>query len=227
MTQDELKRAVAKAALDYILPKTRPDDILGIGTGSTSNCFIDLLGGHRHVFKAAVASSVASAERLEALGIQVVDLNQVSELRFYVDGADESTPNLELIKGGGGALTREKVVAAVAQTFVCIADSSKWVSQLGRFPLPVEVIPLAREYVARQLAKLGGRPVHRPGVITDNGCDILDVYDLVIHDPKAMEASINQIPGVVTNGLFAHRGADVLLLGEEDGVRILFPQPQL
>lgn len=224
MNQDQLKLAVAKAAIDYVLPKTQATDILGIGTGSTANFFIDLLAEHKHAFKAAVASSHATSARLKKHGITVLDLNEVEEISFYVDGADESTPALELIKGGGAALTQEKIVAAVAKTFVCIADASKWVPVLGHFPLPVEVIPMARELVKRELTKLGGTPIHREGVITDNGCDILDVHDLAITNPAEMEAAINNIPGVVTNGLFALRKADVLLLGESDGVRIIFPQ---
>ena len=225
MTQDELKLAVAKAAVDYVIPKLHKSDVLGVGTGSTANFFIDQLAHHKHAFAAAVASSDATAHRLRGHGIVVVDLNEVAELRFYVDGADETTPVLALIKGGGAALTREKIVAAAAKTFVCIADASKWVTQLGKFPLPVEVIPLARELVKRELLKLGGKPQHRDGVITDNGCEILDVHGLTIEDPVKLETAINQIPGVVTNGLFAIRGADVLLLGEADGVRIVFPNP--
>lgn len=221
MNQDALKQAVAQAAVDYILPKLEQDTVIGAGTGSTANFFIDLLGAHKAKFRGAVASSQATADRLAGLGIEVFDLNEVDELAVYVDGADESNSRLHLIKGGGAALTREKIVAACADEFVCIADQSKWVEVLGAFPLPVEVIPMARAYVARELVKLGGRPVHRQGLITDNGNDILDVHDLRIHDPVGMETSINQIAGVVANGLFAARPADVLLLGNEDGVRTL------
>ncbi len=221
MNQNQLKQAVAQAALDWVLPHLDTAAILGIGTGSTANCFIDLLAAHKHRFAAAVASSTLSAERLRRHGIEVRDLNEVEEIGFYIDGADEADPELALIKGGGAALTQEKIVAAVARTFVCIADQSKRVSVLGTFPLPVEVIPLARNYVARELTKLGGRPVYREGVVTDNGCHILDVHDLHIREPEAMEMRINQIAGVVTNGLFAARRADVLLLGTEQGVQVI------
>jgi ribose 5-phosphate isomerase A len=220
MNQNQLKQAVAQAALDWVLPHLDGNSILGIGTGSTANFFIDLLAAHRHRLTAAVASSNASAERLRAHGIEVRDLNDVEGIGFYVDGADEVDPQLALIKGGGAALTQEKIVAAVAQTFVCIADQSKRVSILGKFPLPVEVIPLSRNYVARELTRLGGRPVYRNGVVTDNGCHILDVHDLQITDPNALETRINQIAGVVTNGLFAVRRADVLLLATEQGVQV-------
>ncbi len=221
MTQDQLKRAVAQAALNYVLPKLHSSAIIGIGTGSTANCFIDLLGEHSGSFRGAVASSDASAARLEALGVPVFDLNSLDQMVAYVDGADECNPALELIKGGGAALTREKIVAAAADEFICIADGSKWVETLGRFPLPVEVIPMARAYVARQLVKLGGRPVYREGIITDNGNVILDVHDLQISQPKMLEQQINQITGVVCNGLFALRPADVVLLGTADGVQLL------
>ncbi|WP_347330077.1 ribose-5-phosphate isomerase RpiA [Marinimicrobium locisalis] len=224
MTQDELKQAVGQAAVDYIAPKLRPDRIIGVGTGSTANCFIDALARLKDDFAGAVASSDASAERLQKLGIKVFDLNEVSELEVYVDGADESNEYLELIKGGGAALTREKIVRAVSKEFVCIADESKWVDVLGRFPLPVEVIPMARSYVARELVKMGGSPVYREGVVTDNGCVILDVYDFKMVDPRKYETEINQIAGVVTNGLFAQRGADVLLLGGKDGVKTIYPK---
>lgn len=224
MTQDELKQAVGQAAVDYIAPKLHRDSIIGVGTGSTANCFIDALARLKDDFGGAVASSDASAERLRKLGITVYDLNEVSELEVYVDGADESNAQLELIKGGGAALTREKIVTAVSKEFVCIADESKWVGVLGRFPLPVEVIPMARSYVARELVKLGGDPVYREGVTTDNGCVILDVHHLEIMEPKKLEAEINQIAGVVTNGLFARRGADVLLLGGKDGVKTIYPK---
>ncbi len=224
MNQDQLKQAVARAAIDYIAPKLEKDSILGIGTGSTANFFIDMLGELKDDFAAAVASSDASAERLKGLGIEVLDLNEVSELVAYVDGADESNAQLALIKGGGAALTREKIVRAVAREFVCIADESKWVKVLGEFPLPVEVIPMARSYVARELVKLGGDPVYREGVVTDNGNVILDVHNLSITDPKDLELRINQITGVVANGLFAHKGADVLLLGRSDGVETIKPK---
>jgi len=224
MTQDELKQAVGQAAVDYIAPKLQRDSIIGVGTGSTANCFIDALGKLKDDFAGAVASSDASAERLEKLGITVYDLNEVSELLVYVDGADESNAQLELIKGGGAALTREKIVTAVSREFVCIADESKWVDVLGAFPLPVEVIPMARSYVARELVKLGGDPVYRTGVVTDNGNVILDVHHLEILEPKKLEAEINQIAGVVTNGLFARRGADVLLLGTAEGVKTIRPK---
>lgn len=220
MNQNQLKQAVAQAALDWVLPHLNDASILGIGTGSTANFFIDLLAAHKHRFAAAVASSNVSAERLRAHGIEVRDLNDVTEIGFYVDGADEADPQLALIKGGGAALTQEKIVAAVAQTFICIADQSKRVNVLGQFPLPVEVIPLARNYVARELVKLGGRPMYRAGVVTDNGCHILDVHDLKITDPQVLEMRINQIVGVVANGLFAARRADILLLGTDRGVQV-------
>lgn len=218
MNQDELKAAVADAAIAEIKSTLEKDTILGIGTGSTANLFIDRLGPLRHLFKGAVASSEASAKRLEALGIEVFELNSVGTVPFYIDGADEVNANLHMIKGGGAALTREKIVAACAERFICIADGSKYVSQLGHFPLPIEVIPMARSYVARELVALGAEPVYRQGVVTDNGNQIIDCFDFMIADPVAMEAHINAIVGVVTNGLFAARGADVLLLGKEDGV---------
>ncbi len=221
MTQDELKKAVAKAAVDYIQPKLERDSIVGVGTGSTANFFIDYLADIKGQFDGAVASSEASADRLRSHGIPVYDLNSADSLVVYVDGADETNPALELIKGGGAALTREKIVAAVADEFVCIADGSKWVETLGAFPLPVEVIPMARSHVARELVKLGGDPVYRQGCVTDNGNVILDVYNMNITDPVATEAAINQIVGVVTNGLFAARPADVLLLGRESGVETI------
>ena len=217
MTQDELKQAVAKAAIDYVVPGA----IIGVGTGSTANFFIDELGRIKDRIPAAVASSEATAKRLAGHGIRVLDLNEVSELSVYVDGADEITADMAMLKGGGGALTREKIVAAVAQKFVCIADASKLVQTMGRFPLPVEVIPMARAHVARELAKLGGEPVLRAGFTTDNGNIILDVKGLAITDPKALETRLNAIVGVVTNGLFALRGADVALLAGADGVRTL------
>ncbi len=214
MNQDEKKRLVAEAALDYV-----PDGcIVGVGTGSTANFFIDALGARRDRLRGAVASSEASAARLRALGIPLFDLNEVDELPVYVDGADETTRERALIKGGGGALTREKIVAAASKTFVCVVDDSKLVAQLGRFPLPVEVIPLARALVARQLTALGGRPVLREGFITDNGNEILDVHGLAISAPADLETTINQLTGVVTNGLFARRPADVLLMATDRGV---------
>ncbi|MGB2148639.1 ribose-5-phosphate isomerase RpiA [uncultured Cobetia sp.] len=218
MTQDELKQAVARAALDEIRPLLSRDTIIGVGTGSTANLFIDALAEVRHDFAGAVASSEATAERLKGHGIDVFELNHVGTVPVYVDGADEIDPRLAMIKGGGAALTREKIVAACAERFVCIADGSKQVDILGGFPLPVEVIPMARSYVARELVKLGADPVYRDGVLTDNGNRILDCYNFLIKDPIAMEARINAIVGVVTNGLFAARGADVLLVGRESGV---------
>ena len=217
MTQDELKKAVAKAAIAHV-----PQDcIVGVGTGSTVNFFIDELARIKGRLEGAVASSEASAVRLKAAGIRVFDLNSVDELPVYVDGADEVTRHLHMIKGGGGALTREKIVAAVADKFVCIADEAKLKDVLGAFPLPVEVIPMARSYVARELVKLGGHPELRQGFTTDNGNIILDVRGLAIVNPVALEGEINQIVGVVANGLFARRGADVLLLGTRDGVKTL------
>ncbi|MFP8968276.1 ribose-5-phosphate isomerase RpiA [Pokkaliibacter sp. CJK22405] len=221
MTQDEMKKAVAQAALDRILPHLEDDMILGIGTGSTANFFIDALAEHKLRFDGAVASSEASAQRLQAHGIPVYDANSVSRLPFYVDGADEFDPHFNLIKGGGAALTREKIVAALSGEFICIVDSSKKVDVLGNFPLPVEVIPMARSYVARELVKLGGDPEYREGVTTDNGNVILDVYNLSITDPKAFEQQLNMITGVVTNGIFGHRGADVVLMGTPEGVQTL------
>ncbi|GLS24912.1 ribose-5-phosphate isomerase RpiA [Marinibactrum halimedae] len=217
--QDRLKLAVAQAAIDYIKPKLEPDTIVGIGTGSTAAFFIDLLAPLKGLFDGTVASSEASAEQLKGHGISVYDLNAVDNVAVYVDGADETNAQLELIKGGGAALTREKIITAVADEFVCIADESKWVDTLGAFPLPVEVIPMARAHVARELVKLGGDPVYRDGVVTDNGNHILDVHGLHIHNPKSLERAINGIVGVVTNGLFADRPADVLLLGTENGVK--------
>ena len=215
MTQDEMKKAVGWAALSYV----QPDTIIGVGTGSTVNCFIDALASIKDQIKAAVSSSEASTERLKALGITVMDLNEVDSFDLYVDGADEINPQMEMIKGGGAALTREKIVAAVARQFVCIVDSGKVVETMGRFPLPVEVIPMSREYVARELKKLGGNPVYRAGVVTDNGNQILDVHGLHISNAKQLESQINNIVGVVTVGLFAHRGADVALVGSPEGVK--------
>ena len=217
VNQDELKRAVARAALDFVVPGA----IIGVGSGSTANLFIDELAGIRDRIAGTVASSQKSADRLAGHGIPVFDLNAVDDVPVYIDGADEITAGLAMIKGGGGALTREKIVAAVARQFVCIADGSKLVSALGRFPLPVEVIPMARAYVARELAGLGGRPVLRAGFTTDNANVILDVHGLAIPDPAAMEEAIDRIAGVVTVGLFARRSADVLLLGTADGVRTM------
>ena len=216
MTQDELKKAAGWAALEFV----EKDSIVGVGTGSTVNHFIDALGTIREDIKGAVSSSIASTQRLEALGIEVFDLNSVAKLDVYVDGADEIDGSNNMIKGGGAALTREKIVAAVADTFVCIIDDTKNVDVLGEFPLPVEVIPMARSYVARELVKLGGDPVYRDGVVTDNGNIILDVYNMQITDPKTLETQINAIVGVVTNGLFAARGADVVVSGTQDGVVI-------
>ncbi|MFT6101732.1 MAG: ribose 5-phosphate isomerase A [Candidatus Endobugula sp.] len=221
MTQDELKQAVGQAAVDYIQSKLEASSVVGVGTGSTANCFIDALAKIKHLFDGAVASSDVTADRLKSHGISVYDLNSVDNLVVYVDGADEADNNLCLIKGGGAALTREKIVAACADEFVCIADESKLVNILGEFPLPVEVIPMARSYVARELVKLGGIPEHRHGVVTDNGNEILDVHRFSIPNPVEIEREINQIVGVVSNGLFAARSADVLLLGTEDGVKII------
>ena len=213
--QQEMKRRVAAAALEYL----EDGIVLGVGTGSTVNALLDQLGPWVPRLKGAVSSSEASTQRLKALGIPVTDLNEVDDLGLYIDGADEANDRLQLIKGGGAALTREKIVAAAARTFICIADETKLVSRLGRFPLPVEVIPMARNLVARALTALGGRPVHRAGVVTDNGNHILDVHDLAIDDALSLESAINQIAGVVTVGLFARRPADVLLLGTSSGIR--------
>ena len=217
MTQDELKQAVARAALKYVVD----DAYVGVGSGSTATFFIDELAKIKHRIKGAVASSVKTADRLKAGGVYVDDLNNVSDLPVYIDGADEVTEHGAMIKGGGGALTREKIVAAVARKYVCIVDQSKLVPVLGKFPLPVEVIPMARSYVARQLVLLGGQPEWRMGFTTDNGNVILDVRGLSITDPVAMEAKIRRIVGVVTVGLFAARGADVILLGTDAGVRTI------
>jgi ribose 5-phosphate isomerase A len=217
MNQDEQKRAAARAAIQHIPAGC----IVGVGTGSTANYFIDELAGIRSRIDGTVASSEATARRLRGHGIEVMDLNNVDELPLYVDGADEITPYLHMIKGGGGALTREKVVAAVAKKFICIADQSKLVNVLGKFPLPVEVIPMARGYVALEIIRLGGQPVLREGFTTDNGNLILDVHGLQILNPVELETELNQITGVVTNGLFARRPADLLLLGGEGGVRTI------
>ncbi|TCV91688.1 ribose-5-phosphate isomerase RpiA [Biostraticola tofi] len=217
MTQDELKKAVGWAALKYVQPGT----IVGVGTGSTAAHFIDALATVKHQIEGAVSSSDASSEKLRGYGIPLFSLNQVDSLAIYVDGADEINGHMQMIKGGGAALTREKIIAAVADKFICIADASKQVDILGEFPLPVEVIPMARAYVARQLVKLGGLPEYRQGVVTDNGNLILDVRNLRIIDPVDLENKINAIPGVVTVGLFARRGADIALIGSADGVRVI------
>ncbi len=217
MSQDAMKKAAAAAALQHVQAGT----IVGVGTGSTTNFFIDALAGIKHKIDGTVSSSAASTERLKKHGIEVLDLNAVDEIGVYVDGADETNRHLQLIKGGGGALTREKIVAAVAKQFVCIADQSKLVDILGTFPLPIEVIPMARSHVARQIVKLGGQPVLRQGFTTDNGNVILDVRGLQIMEPAKLEAELNNIPGVVTNGIFALRPADVLILGAPEGVRTL------
>ena len=225
MTQDELKQSVAKAACEYVAAHLPHGAILGVGTGSTANFFIDAVAQIKDRIGGAVASSEATRIRLEAHGIRVIDLNSVidegREMPIYVDGADEVDASLAMIKGGGAALTREKIVAAVAGKFICVCDQSKLVAQLGKFPLPVEVIPMARAHVARALAALGGEPRLRAGVITDNGNAIFDVHGLAIANPRQLEMDINQITGVVTNGLFARRGADVLLLASEQGVKTL------
>ena len=217
MTQDEMKKASAIKALEFI----EKDTVVGVGTGSTVNHFIDALATIKHDITGAVSSSEESTKRLKAHGIEVFDLNSIDTLDVYVDGADEITQHMSMIKGGGAALTREKIVAAVAKKFICIADDSKQVDVLGQFPLPVEVIPMARSYVARELVKLGGDPVYRQGVVTDNGNVILDVHNLSITDPTKLETQINAIVGVVTNGLFAQRGANTLVLGTKDGVQVI------
>ncbi len=215
MTQDEMKRKAAEAALEYVIV----DEIVGVGTGSTVNHFIDVLAEIKHKINGAVSSSEASTERLQAHGIKVYDLNDVGDLAVYIDGADESDHYLNLIKGGGGALTREKIIAGASKKFVCIADESKLVDVMGEFPLPVEVIPMARSFIARELVKIGGRPVWREGFVTDNGCDILDVHDLKIMEPVKLENELNKLPGIVTVGIFANRPADVLILGTPEGAR--------
>ncbi|MHB8492980.1 MAG: ribose-5-phosphate isomerase RpiA [Casimicrobiaceae bacterium] len=220
MNQDEQKQSVAREAIRYVVD----DAWIGVGSGSTANCFIDELAKIKSRIKGAVASSVKTAERLKSHGIDVEELNNISDIPVYVDGADEVTEHGAMIKGGGGALTREKIAAAVARKFICIADASKLVGVLGRFPLPVEVIPMARSYVARELVLLGGYPAWRMGLTTDNGNVILDVSGLSIVDPGALEDRINGIAGVVTVGLFARRGADVILLGGDDGVRTITPR---
>lgn len=220
-TQAQLKQDVAQAAFDYVRGRVGDKAVLGIGTGSTANCFIDLLAGIKAQIDATVASSEASAERLRSHGIPVLDLNAVDGVDIYIDGADEANTALELVKGGGGALTREKIVAAVAREFVCIADESKLVARLGAFPLPVEVIPMARSHVGRELLKLGADPVYRQGVLTDNGNIIIDAHGLQVLDARTLEERINNITGVVCNGLFARRPADLLLLAGQGGVRTL------
>ncbi|WP_394135236.1 ribose-5-phosphate isomerase RpiA [Aliivibrio fischeri] len=215
MTQDEMKKAAGWAALEYV----EAGSIVGVGTGSTVNHFIDALATMKNEIKGAVSSSVASTEKLKELGIEVFDCNDVAGLDVYVDGADEINGKNEMIKGGGAALTREKIVAAISDKFICIVDDTKQVDVLGQFPLPVEVIPMARSYVARELVKLGGDPAYRESVITDNGNVILDVHGMKITDAKDLEDKINALPGVVTVGLFAHRGADVLLVGAPEGVK--------
>ena len=214
MTIELAKQQVAEAAIDYI----EWDWVIGVGTGSTANLFIDELAKIKGQIEGAVASSEESAKRLQGHGIRVLDLDQAGDLPIYIDGADESTKHLHLIKGGGAALTREKIVAAASKQFICIADNSKLVDRLGTFPLPIEVIPMAKSYIGRQLVKLGGQPILREGVITDNGNMIIDVHNLKIDNPIELERQINQLAGVVTNGLFAQRGADVLLLGTEQEV---------
>ena len=217
MTQDELKKAVAEAAREYV----ESGMIVGVGSGAPGRWRSPPTGSMKGKIDGTVASSEASADRLRGHGIEVMDLNQSGDLQLYVDGADESTKHLHLIKGGGGALTREKIVAAASEKFVCIADGSKLVDTLGAFPLPVEVIPMARSYVAREIVKLGGQPVLREGFTTDNGNVILDIQNMTILDPVELETALDHITGVVTNGLFARRGADVLLLGTESGVEVL------
>ncbi|WP_372627657.1 ribose-5-phosphate isomerase RpiA [Arsukibacterium sp.] len=217
MTQDEMKRDAAWAALEFI----SKDSIVGVGTGSTVNHFIDALATIKHTLRGAVSSSEQSTVKLKQLGIEVLDLNDITELSVYIDGADEINVQKQMIKGGGAALTREKIVAAVAKTFVCIVDSTKQVDVLGKFPLPIEVIPMASSYVSRELQKLGARPVLRQGVITDNGNLIIDAHDLQITDPLALEQQLNNIVGVVTNGLFARRPADIVLVGSSNGTSIL------
>ena len=219
MTQDELKKAVGWSALQYV----EEGSIVGVGTGSTVAHFIDALASIKDDIKGAVSSSEDSTAKLKAAGIEVFDLNSVDQLEIYVDGADEINKHMHMIKGGGAALTREKIIAAVASKFVCIVDKSKQVDVLGRFPLPVEVIPMARSYVAREIVKLGGDPIWRQGVTTDNGNVILDVHNMQIVDPKKLEQQLNMITGVVTNGLFAHRAADICLMGTENGVETIKP----
>ena len=217
MTQDELKQKVAEAALEYV----KGCSVLGIGTGSTTRLFIDCLADIKKDIEGTVSSSIASTEQLKKLGIPVLELNDVGTLDIYVDGADEINPHKQLIKGGGAALTREKIIAAASKKFICIADETKCVDVLGKFPLPVEVIPMARSYVARELVKLGGQPVWRENCVTDNGCQILDVWNLSIVDPIEMEKTINNLAGVVTVGIFGLRPADVILVGTTQGVKTI------
>lgn len=217
MTQDEMKKAAALAALDFV----KPDTIVGVGTGSTVKHFIDGLATIKDKIVGAVSSSEDSTQKLKEYGIEIFDLNSVPQLDVYVDGADEINNDKEMIKGGGAALTREKIISAVAKEFICIVDNTKTVDCLGEFPLPVEVIPMARSYVAREIVKLGGEPVYRDGVVTDNGNVILDVFGMQISEPKKLEDQLNSIVGVVTNGLFAHRGANKVVIGSPDGVSII------
>ncbi len=224
MSTDDLKEQAALSALALLEPRLERDTVLGVGTGSTVNCFIAALGQMREKIDAVVSSSEASSRRLEALGIKVIDLNSAGIVDFYVDGADEANRHLHLIKGGGGALTREKIIAAAAREFICIADASKLVPVLGEFPLPVEVIPMARSHVARKISAMGGLPVYRDGFVTDNGNWILDAHNLDLRDPRATETELNSIAGVVCNGLFAHRPADRLLLAGSRGVQTLLAE---
>lgn len=219
MSQNARKEEAARAALDHILPQLDRDSILGVGTGSTVNFLIEALGEVKDRFAGAVSSSKATTERLERKDIEVFDLNAVDPPRFYIDGADEANERLELIKGGGGALTREKILAAVSETFICIIDESKQVGVLGDFPLPLEVIPMARGYVARQITRMGGDPAYRAGVVTDNGNILIDVHNLDISRPIPIEEQLNQITGLVTNGLFARRPADLMFVATAEGVR--------
>lgn len=220
MKTDDLKKIAAQAAITYIEPKLNLESIVGVGTGSTTNHFIDALGTIRHKFDAAVSSSAASTARLEDLGVHVIDLNAAPRVLVYVDGADEVEPGKAALKGGGGALTREKIVVAASDEFVCIVDDSKYVDRLGSFPLPVEVIPMARSFVARRLVELGGDPIYRDGLITDNGNVILDVHGLNIDDPDALESKISNIAGVVTNGIFAANRVNTLIVASAEGVSI-------
>jgi ribose 5-phosphate isomerase A len=220
MSPDEMKQLAAKAALDYV----EPGIIIGVGTGSTVNHFINLLAPIKGKIEGAVSSSETTTARLKTFGIPVYDLNGVGEIPLYIDGADESNHYLQLIKGGGGALTREKIITAASRKFICIADQSKLVDILGNFPLPIEVIPMARSYVAREIVKLGGEPVYREGFITDNGNQILDIHGLSIMEPARLESQLNNIPGVVTNGLFALHPADILILGTPDGAKTVYPK---
>ena len=221
MTQEELKLQVAKEAFNYVESLIERDTIIGVGTGSTANFFIEELGKISGKIEGAIASSEETAQRLRSIGIPVFDLNTVGEVRIYVDGADEANQHLHLIKGGGAALTREKIIAAASKEFVCIADESKLVPVLGKFPLPVEVIPMSRSFVGRQIVKLGGDPVYREGCITDNGNHIIDIFNMEIKQPAAIETELNEITGTVTNGLFAKRRADQLFVGTTSGVRII------